>query len=199
MLKRDEVKILKILFDDLTRDETIMGLSKLLKQKYAQTHRTIKNLAHSGDVKISNVGKSKIVKLDLARNNPNYAIAEIERTNEVCNKNSAVEAVRRNLLGTTKNFICILFGSQAIKPKQDSDIDLLFVISDEYDLAKFERLAKQMLIAWNCDINIVFEKSLHEMWSNPEKLNIGNELLKKHIVLYGAEHFLNLMRQHYVG
>src|SRR3989338_1584929 len=200
MLKKDELKVLKSLFDDLTTDLTIMDIARILKQKYFQTYMTIKNLAKSGDVIIKNVGKSNVVKLDIAKYNTNYIIAEIERTNNICKKNTSVKLVTEDIKRINKQFVCILFGIQVKKPKLKSDIDLLFLIPKEYDYGSFEKEVRYALIArGKLDINIAFDESLHEMLSNPAKFNVGNELLKKHIVLYGAEHFLNLLRKHYVG
>ena len=200
MLKKDELKVLKSLFDDLTTDLTIMDIARILKQKNFQTYMTIKNLAKSGDVIIKNVGKSNVVKLDIAKYNTNYIIAEIERTNNICKKNTSVKLVTEDIKRINKQFVCILFGSQVKKPKLKSDIDLLFLIPKEYDYGSFEKEVRYALIArGKLDINIAFDESLHEMLSNPAKFNVGNELLKKHIVLYGAEHFLNLLRKHYVG
>ncbi len=199
MLKKDELKVLTLLFEDLTIDLTIMDIANRLKQKYVQTHRTIYSLVRSHNVLLKNIGKSKIVKLNLTRNNSSYILAEMERAQYICKKNTAVAVVRKNIQTIGKNLICILFGSQTSKPNPHSDIDLLFIIPKEYDYGEFERTIRHTLIATNSDITIVPESSLHEMWSNPQKLNIGNEILKKHIILYGAEHFLNLLRIHYVG
>ncbi len=200
MLKKDELKILKVLFDDLTRDLTIMDLAELLGQKYFQTHSTVKNLVKSGDVKIKKVGKSSVVKLDFTKFNYDYVVAEIERSNDLCKKNKAISVVRDDIKSIDKNFVCVLFGSQVEKPSPDSDIDLLFLIPKDYNYGNFERMADSALISsGKTDINIGFDESLHEMLAHPEKFNVGNELLKKHIILYGAEHFLNLLRKHHVG
>jgi len=198
MLKKDEIKVLKVLLSNLTKDFTIMDISRELKQKYVQTYRTVNNLHIQKEISIKKVGKSKVAKLDLARFNPNYVLAELERANDIC-KRSTMKTMRESISDINKNFICILFGSQVDKHKEKSDIDLLFLISEDTSIEKFEREARNNMVAHNADINIAYYKSLHEMLSHPEKLNIGNEMLKKHIVLYGTEHFLNLLRKHYVG
>ncbi len=200
MLKKDELKILKVLFEDLTRDLTIMDLAKILKQKYFQTYTTVKNLLRSKNIQIKKVGKCSVVKLDISKYNHNYVITEIERSNDLCNKNKAISIVRDDVKNIDRNFVCILFGSQVEKPHFDSDIDLLFLIPKEYNYGIFEKIVNNTLISsGKVDVNIAFEEGLHEMLAHPEKFNIGNELLKKHVVLYGAEHFLNLLRKHYVG
>lgn len=200
MLRKNELKVLKVLFDDLTIDLTIMDLAKLLNQKYFQTHSTVKNLVKSGDVKIKKVGKSNVAKLDFTKFNYNYVVAEIERCNDLCKNNKIIKVVNDDIKNINKNFVCVLFGSQVEKPKSDSDVDLLFLIPKDYNYGDFEKLTHNALIAsGKIDINIAFDESLHEMLSHPEKFNVGNELLKKHIILYGAEHFLNLLKKHYVG
>lgn len=200
MLRKNELKVLKVLFDDLTSDLTIMDLARILGQKYFQTHSTVKNLIKSGDIKIKKVGKSSVVKLDFTKFNHNYVIAEIERSNDLCRKNKSISVIRSDIKNIGKNFVCVLFGSQVEKPRPDSDIDLLFLIPKDYNYGSFEKMARNALIAsGKTDINIVSDDSLHEMLSHPEKFNVGNELLKKHIVLYGAEYFLDLLRKHYVG
>jgi len=94
MLRKDELKVLKVLFDDLTNDLTIMDLANVLGQKYFQTHTTVKNLVKSGDVKIKKVGKSSVVRLDFSRFNYNYVLVEIERSNDLCKKNKVISIVR---------------------------------------------------------------------------------------------------------
>lgn len=199
MLTKNELKVLKLLLNDLTKELNIMEVAKALNQEYVQTYRSVKLLVKSGDITLKKVGKSKILRPDFSKSHSNYLLAEMERTNDLCKKNTLAAIVRKNLLEVNKNFICVLFGSQTVKPKPNSDIDLLFVIPKEYDFNEFERIVRNALIAVNADITIVPESSLHEMWANPQKLNIGNELLKKHLILYGAEHFWNLWRKHHVG
>ena len=198
MLKKDELKILKLLFADLTRDLTIMDISKELGQKYVQTYRTIRNLVGNNVVKITSVGNCKLVNLNLSKYNPNYTITEIERQTDIC-KNKNINLVQKQILEINKNFVCILFGSQVKKAQPKSDIDLLFVIPNEYSYNLFEKKVKQQLAPYNCDVTIVSEESLFNMWARPKRLNVGNEILKNHVVLYGSEQFLNLLKKHYQG
>ncbi|MEK6857912.1 MAG: nucleotidyltransferase domain-containing protein [Nanoarchaeota archaeon] len=198
MLKKDELRTLKLLFDDLSKNLTISDISRILKRGYYQTHQSVSSLAKKGDIILEKTGNSKIAKPNLIMPNTNQVLAELERANDICT-NTTLNIIREKVKRINKNFICILFGSQVKKPNEKSDIDLLFIIPDDCNYGKFEALAKNQLVAYNCDINITSEKGMLEMWSTPQKFNVGNEVLKKHIVLYSAEHFLNLLRRHYVG
>lgn len=186
------------LFDDLTRSWTIRALSKQLNQKYAQTNRTVNSLAVSGSIHLQQVGNSKIIKLDFTGFNLNYVIAEAERLNSRL-INKALRLIHKRIINLHENIVCLLFGSQADKISGKSDFDLLFVIPNEFDYSSFERKVKRQLAAYNCDINIVTDDGLIKMWSNPQRFNVGNEIFKRHIVMYNGEHFINLLRKYYIG
>ena len=130
-----------------------------------------------------------------------YVEAELRRREKILKKYVQLRVVMGDLDRISKlQYICVLFGSYAKGvPKTDSDVDLLFIIPKEYDYGTFEILTRNAFITGNVDVNIGFDESLHEMWSTPLKLNVGNELLKGHIVLRGAEAFLEARRKHYVG
>ncbi|MEK6920244.1 MAG: hypothetical protein AABX82_00050 [Nanoarchaeota archaeon] len=196
MLKKNELKVIKLLLNDFTRQWTIREIAKALRQNYFQTYMTITGLEKTKEVVTTTLGKSRIVQLDLEKYHAHYIIAEIERAEE--RNFGKLSLVIKQLVNIQEYYICLLFGSQVVQQKNDSDIDLLFVISDTANISVFEKEITRILSPYNCDINIVTEKSLFEMWSSPKKLNVGNEILKKHIILYGAEHFMVLLRKHYV-
>lgn len=197
MLNKNEMKILEKLLDNLSLEFTLLGMSKALKQKYSQTYKSVKSLIKQDLIKVKNAGKSRMIELDFSKYHPDYAAAELERLKKAL-KN--IPMVFNKILKINKQFTCILFGSYASgKFKKSSDIDLLFIIPKEYDLAKFERLVKNNLSMYNVDINIATEDNLFEMWAAPKRINVGNELFKNHIVLLGTESFINLMRKKNVG
>ena len=198
MLCKNEIRIIEELIKNIKEENTISDISRKLNQKYPQTFRDIKILFKKGVIDIKTIGKSKIAKLDFKKYHPEYSQAEIERTNKI--KNKEIEIILNKILSINKQFIGILFGSNAEgTAKKDSDIDLLFIIPDEYNQENFERILKNTLSLHNADINIIKEDSLFEMWAHPDKLNVGNEILKNHIVLTGAEYFISLLRKHYAG
>ena len=198
MLKKDELKILKLLLSDITKQWSIREISLSLHQNYFQTHRTVSALAKAKQILLTTLGKNKLVQLDFTKYNPNYTIVEIERAQDA-KKQKHLSLIKNQILTINRQCICLLFGSQVKEQRKESDIDLLFVLPDDADYSLFEKQVKMILSPYNCDINIVTQRGLLEMWANPKKLNVGNEILKKHIVFYGAEHFINLLREHYVG
>lgn len=201
MISKTELKILKLLFEDLTKEFTIRESSLRLKLPYPQTHRAISSLFEKKLIKKNEKGKSCLISLSLEKNNEDYVVVELERKKELFDEYKLIKILINDLESIKYNqFICILFGSYAEKKaKKDSDIDLLFVISEEYDYERFEKTAKNTITLSKTDINITTEEGLIKMWSNPMKLNVGNEILKKHVVLFGVEQFLKLRRKYYLG
>ncbi len=201
MINETELKILKKLFEDLTEEFTIRALASSLRLPYHQIHRSVKSLKTKVLINVTKKGKSSIVSLDFKIYRDEYLITEIERKKEAINKRSILKILDKDLDKIRYNqYVCILFGSYANKnAKKDSDIDLLFIIPEEYSYEKFEKNIKNMINISNADINITTEKGLVDMWNTPSKFNVGNEILKKHIILRGAEAFLHLRRKYYVG
>ena len=201
MLLKTELRILELLFEDLTKGFTIREISLSLKLPYPQIHRSIGSLFKKRLIKKKQQGKSWIINLVLEEYKDDYVFVELERKKELINKYKSMELLINDFTKTQYlQFICVLFGSYAEKrAKKDSDIDLLFVIPEEYDYGKFEKAIKTVLTLRKIDFNLTTEDGLMEMWKNPLKLNVGNEMLKKHVLLSGAEQFLRLRGKYYVG
>ena len=201
MLSKTELKILKLLFDDLTKEYTIREISLNLASPYPQTHRSTRSLLKRELIKRKKQGKSWIINLILEKSKGEYIFTELERKKDIGREYSLIKILINDLKKLNySQFICVLFGSYAGKnAKKDSDIDLLFIIPKEYDYGKFEKAIKTTITLNKVDFNLTTDEGLMEMWKNPLKLNVGNELLKKHVVLYGAEQFLELRRKYYVG
>ncbi len=201
MLSATELKIVQVLFEDFTRQYTIREMALRLKRPYPQVHRGVGLLCKRGLVFKRTLGKSSVLSLNFEKQFEEYILVELERKKAVLGQYSRLKLLCYDLerLPLTQ-YICILFGSYAAgKARQGSDIDVLFVIPDTYDYAMFEKSVRGVLTSSLVDVQITTEQGLVEMWQTPGKFNVGNELLKKHVVLYGAEAFLRLRRKWYSG
>lgn len=201
MLKKIELRILEFLFEDLTTGYSVLQISKRLKISYALTYNTIKLLISKKIVSSEAKGNSLLIRINLQEVKKEHIYAEESRRDNILEKYHKIKSITEKLKKLNQiHFICVLFGSYAKqKPKSNSDIDLLFVIPEEYDYAKFDANIRTLLTVNNADINITPEKGLFEMWNNPKKFNVGNELLKGHIILTNTEAFLELRRRYEYG
>lgn len=201
MLSATEWSILKIFCSDLSRSFTKREISLSLGIPYAQTHRSIGRLIDRKLVTQRRQGNSMIVSLDLTAFKPEYVGAEMERAEETMRKYPVIKLIAQDLERVRSiQYICILFGSHADQTaRRDSDIDLLFIIPESYNTNTFEKSVKGAITINRVDISITTEKGVIDMWNTAQRVNVANELLKKHIVLRGAEPFLRLRRRYYVG
>lgn len=200
MLSKTESRILELMFDDLTREYSILELAKTLKLPYPQVHRTVKSLIEKELLLSARKGKTTALKTktEVCKE---YISTELARRDKSLQKYGNLAIVLEDIEKVTPvQFICMVFGSYAKnKATKTSDIDLLFIIPDERDFKDFESKAKTILTVPRTDINITTEQGLLEMWQKPGQLNVGNELLKGHVILKGAEAFLYLRRKYYAG
>ena len=196
-----ELKILQAIIGDQTHQYSIRGISKELKMLYPQVHKAVQVMLEKELLISEKQGKNIILSLDARSVREEYIIAELERKRNVLDKHPILQLVEKDFEKMPySQFICVLFGSYALgKAKKDSDIDLLFVIPEEYDYGAFEKAVRNCLTVPRLDINITTGKGLMEMWNTPLKLNVGNELLSRHIILRGAEQFLYLRRRYNFG
>jgi len=200
MLSKTESKILELMFDDLTKEYSILELAKALNLPYPQIHRTVSSLIKKKLLLSSKKGKATIISIS-TEVKKEYINTELARRDKALQKYSNLAVVLDDLEKIMPTqYICLVFGSYAQKKAtKTSDIDLLFVIPEEYDYKNFEKKIKNNLTVPRIDINITTEQGIVEMWQKPGQLNVGNELLKGHIILKGAEAFLYLRRKYYAG
>lgn len=201
MVSGTELRILEAMFDDLTKEHSVTDMARVLKRPYAQIHKAVKALIEKKLVSWNMKGKSLIISLNLAVIKKEYIFVELLRKEKTLQKYKNLAVLEEDIQKITPiQFTCLIFGSYAKnKAGTKSDIDLLFVIPEEYNYGIFEKTIKNNITLPLTDINITTEKGLLEMWQKPGQLNVGNELLKAHIILKGAEAFLNLRRKYYAG
>jgi predicted nucleotidyltransferase len=192
MLKKNEYQILEKLFTNLELELSINQIASSLDQKYPQTYRTILSLQKKGLIILKDIGKSKIVQLNMSKFHNEFVQVELERTINL--KEKKIKDIQDILSKINIQFTCVLFGSFAKnKNKNNSDIDLLFII-DSVDTDKFKERVKTDLALYNTDIEVITKESLFEMWSS-NRLTVGKELLKGHIVLIGHDYFVRMLRK----
>lgn len=201
MISKTELRLLKIFLADLTRSYSIRELSRTAKVIYPQAHRAVQSLLKKELLVKEQKGKNWVLFINLRGDTDFFIAAEMERKNDILQKHPSLKILLHDLENLSHlQVLCILFGSFAAEEAQkNSDIDLLFVIPETYSYTLFEKAVKNTLTQSHLDLQITTEKGLLEMWQHPLQLNVGNEILKKHILLRGAEAFFLLRKRHYWG
>ena len=201
MISKTELRILQAFLSDLTKGYSIRQLSRELALAYPQTHRAVQSLLSKTLLHKEEKGKSWELTLNLKKNTDALVLAEMERKHDLLRKYPLLNILLKDLESLSMTpLICIIFGSYARgRVKKTSDVDLLLVIPEEYPSALFEKAVKNLLTISQVDIQITTNKGFLLMWQHPLQLNVGNEILKKHIILWGAEAFFLLRKKHLWG
>ena len=94
------------------------------------------------------------------------------------------------------NFILLVFGS-VVDSNNPRDIDVLLII-DSVDKVEFhEKFLRNIASNYNLPFEerVISFESVYEMLSRRGETNLINEILNKHIILYGAELFYRLLQR----
>lgn len=181
-------RILKLLIEN-KEPISILQVSNQLKADYKNTFNAIHSYS---DVIIKNKqGNTSFIELKIAPSQEIYSI-EKKRTEELLSKHPKLKIIRNYLEELNYPFLIVLvFGSYAKgKETENSDIDLC-IISDNKN--KINELIRQLgLLSLKLEIQ---DFSSGEFISMIEKKqnNVGNEIIKNNIILYGAENYYNLV------
>ncbi len=94
------------------------------------------------------------------------------------------------------NFVLLVFGSivDSNKPRY---IDVLLIV-DNIDKVEFhEKFLHNIASNYNLPFEerVISFESVYEMLAKRDEMNVMNEILNKHIILYGAELFYRLLQK----
>lgn len=191
MLTKTDIRVLELFASRIVDSFTIREVSRLICKDLKIVHTSVRKLI--GERFILK-GKHDGLRLDYRNNVRALAYIEGIRAEDFLRGNALVKDGLGRILekSETKLFILLVFGSYASGTHtRKSDIDILAVLP-EYD-EDFERMLGASLSTINCHINLIGEDSFREMLDRREEMNIINETLNNHVLLYGAEAYYSLL------
>ena len=161
------------------------------------THRAIKPLIDSNIIKRD---KHKNLSLNYAIHHETLAFAEYLRRDEALKKSNLgdISLFANEVMDKIKedSFILLMFGS-AVDSSKPRDVDILLVVDNTDKVEFHEKFLHN--IASNYDLpfeeRVIGFESVYEMLGKRDGANIMNEILNKHIILYGAELFYRLIER----
>ena len=206
MRQKTLLKIIGLMRSKLDEGLTILDISKKLKIGYRPAYNHITEMEKEEIIKVEKVGNAKKCSLNLENAKTRHLLEEIdlERKEELYQKNPKLKQIVEGLISKlTEMFISeiqsiILFGSYAKgTATKQSDIDLLFIISDIKDKnlrESIERESASYQYSYNLKVSPLitnieeFKKMLKD-----KELNVGKETKEYGISLYGHEIFWRII------
>lgn len=194
--KKDKIKlkpkerILKTLIEN-KEPQSILSISNSAAVDYKNTYKIIKDLLTSGIIISQIIGNIKPVRLNISTNQEIFSVEE-KRTEDFLSKNPKLKLIRQDIEEIDYPFMVVLiFGSYAKNTKtENSDIDLC-IISDNKE--KREKLIRRLsLLSLKLEIQDFTTKEFISMIEKTQR-NLGHEIVKSNVILYGIENYYNLI------
>ncbi len=169
---------------------SIMQISERISIDYKNTYDIVNEL-EPVIISMEKIGNTNLIRLNPVPNQDIYSV-EQKRTQEFLKKNPKLKIVKNYIEEINYPFLIVLiFGSYA-KEKQTSasDIDIC-IISDNEEKTKalWNRLN---LLSLKLEIQEFTTKEFISMIEKKQN-NLGNEIIKSNIILYGIENYYNLI------
>lgn len=196
VITKTGLELLKVFLADPGMEYNIRGLSLKAKVNYKMAYQEVMALKEKEILFLKKQGSNNLCRINLSVNQILYFYVEGVRRDNFAKKHPELKVIMAELEKIiTVYYSVILFGSY-VKEQQrkTSDIDLLFIIP-EGDEEEFKQQVKQVLklLSYRIDVNVITERSVHEL-KKKDGINILAEVMKNHIILFGAEQYYRLIR-----
>jgi hypothetical protein len=192
-INKSTAKVLGFFVGHITESFTLREVARRLKMHVSLTHRAIQPLI---DSKIIEQDKHKNLILNYKDHHETLIFAEYLRRDIFLEKYKDIKLFRDEIINKIKedNFVLLLFGS-TVEFNKPRDIDILLIVDSTDKIEFHEKFLHN--VASNYDLpfeeRVIGFESVYEMLSKRDEKNIINEILNKHIILYGAELFYRLI------
>ena len=194
-INKSTAKILQLFVSHITESFTLREIARRLKMHVSLAHRAIHQLI---DAKIIEQNKHKNLSLNYRIHHETLAFAEYLRRDNFLDKFKDIKLFADEVIKKIEqdSFVLLVFGSstESNKPR---DIDILLIV-DSIDKIEFHEKFLHN-IALNYDLpfeeRVIGFESVYEMLARRDEKNVMNEILNKHIILYGAELFYRLIQR----
>jgi DNA-binding transcriptional regulator YhcF (GntR family) len=194
-LTKNTAKILKFFVGKINETFTLREVARQLKMHVSLVHRAIQPLIQA---KIIESNKHKNLKLNYKGNHETIIFAEYLRREDYFNRFKEIKLFTQEILKKNKqeSFVLIVFGS-SVESNKPRDIDILLIVEGKEKINFYEKFLDNITSNYssNLECSVISFESVYEMLLHHDEKNIMNEILNKHIILYGAELFYRFLER----
>ncbi|MFH1365524.1 MAG: nucleotidyltransferase domain-containing protein [archaeon] len=182
-------KLLKYLIENKS-PKSIRAASCAIVVDYKNTHNLVNKL-QSDVISKEKIGNINLIKIKLKPNQEIFSV-ENKRAAQFLKENGKLELVRKDVESINYPFFIVLvFGSFIKKTKtKKSDIDICIICDNTEESKKL--MSKLELLPIKLEFHNFTAKEFESMLKTKEE-NIGKEVVKNNIILYGIENYYNLI------
>lgn len=193
MLTKTQIEIMKIFASKINNKFSIKQISEILNKPYPLIHGSTKLLIEG--IFLLKDDKN-LISLNYKDNFQTLSYIESLRSEDFI-RDKTLKLFIKDLFEKIKDdfFVFLIFGS-SIESKEPRDIDILFIVQDKERINKIEKAISNIASNFSkkFDINVISSESAYEMFSKRDSVNVLNETLNKHILLFGAENYYRILK-----
>ena len=192
-INKSTAKVLQLFTGHITESFTLREVARKLKMHVSLVHRAIQPLI---DANIVGRDKHKNLSLNYKIHHETLAFAEYLRRDYFLSKFKDIKLLADEVINKIKqdSFVLLVFGS-SVESNKPRDIDILLIVDNTSKVEFHEKFLHNIVSNYDLPIEerVIGTESTYEMLSRHGEKNIMNEILNKHIILYGAELFYRLI------
>jgi len=195
MFTKTQAWIMEIFVSKMTERFSIRQIAGIVNRHYPIVYQSIQALIKG---RFLTKDEHELLALNYKENHAELSYIESLRKKDFLNKNKEVALFAKDVADSIKHdfFILLVFGSSVKKGQKPRDIDILLVLAEEKDINSAEKLLQNIAsrLGSKFDINVISAVSVYEMLSKRDQLNVANETLNNHVILFGAENYYRMLK-----
>lgn len=187
---RPKERILKYLIENKT-PISIRKTSSETDINYKNAYNLIRDLEKGGAIIREAIGNTYPIQVDLS-SHPEIINVENKRTKEFLIKHPKINLIRQDIEEIGYPFIIVLIFGSYVKNKEtaSSDIDICIISDNKQEK---EKLIKRLgLLSMKIELQDFTTKEFTSMIEKNQS-NLGHEIVKNNIILFGIENYYNLI------
>ena len=196
-ITKSTAKVLQVFTGHITESFTLREVARRLDMHVSLAHRAMKPLVENN---IIQQDKHKNLSLNYKIHHETLAFAEYLKRDEIFYKGKYkdIKLFAEEVISKIKedSFVLLVFGS-AVESEKPRDIDILLIV-DAADKVEFhEKFLRNIASNYTLPFEerVISFESVYEMLAKRDEMNVMNEILNKHVILYGAELFYRLVQR----
>ena len=194
MFTKTQAEVMKVFVSKIDKRFSIKEIAELLGKPYPLIHRSIQELIKE---RFIIKDERKLILLNYKENHAELAYIEALRTKEGLNRDKTVPLFIKDIhekIGL--DFFVFLFFGSYVEKNNPRDIDILIIIEDEKKVNEIDKIITNIADNFTkaFHIQVISVKSAYEMLAKRDKINILNEILNKHLLVFGAENYYRILQ-----
>ncbi|OGJ18238.1 hypothetical protein A3K73_00365 [Candidatus Pacearchaeota archaeon RBG_13_36_9] len=193
MLTKTQEKILGVFASKINCKFSINEISTLLKKPYPLIHRSMQELIGKNFVIVDD---KKLLSVNYRENLAELSYIESERLRDSLEKEKSVKLLIKDCMRGIREdfFIFLIFGS-FVEKKKFNDLDIIIILENNEKIEPIEKAIQNIAsnFSFKVDSHVISRESAHEMFSKREDINILNESLNKHLIVFGGENYYRIL------